>query len=67
MSKQAIFKYNNGNGALLCSGCSKIIKIGSEFTKKEWQAARGEIKILPRYCDECKNKKYYDEKHKTNN
>ena len=53
----ATFKFNNGRGALLCSKCNKIIKVGKDFTKKEWKALRGEIKIPPQYCKECKELK----------
>lgn len=37
----AIFKYNNGNGALLCSNCRIIIKTGRE------------ISMYPQYCSNC--------------
>jgi len=30
---KAIFKYNNGNGALLCSGCRVILKEGKDDDK----------------------------------
>jgi len=54
--ERAIFKFNGGLGALLCSECSKIIKTGQEFNKDEWAALRGEIKMRPQYCDECERK-----------
>lgn len=56
MSK-AIFKFNNGNGALLCSGCSAIIKVGFEFTENEKQAMFGKAKLEAQYCKICQNKK----------
>ncbi len=40
---EPIYKYNNGNGALLCSDCSVIIKEGNDFTENEAQ-----------YCEKCK-------------
>jgi len=57
MSKQQIanFKYNGGQGALLCSGCRVIIKTGKDFTDEEKKAIKGEIKIPPQYCENCKN------------
>jgi hypothetical protein len=55
----AIFKFNNGNGAILCSGCRVIIKEGYQFTEEEWQGMVGEIELPKYYCDKCK------EKHKT--
>jgi hypothetical protein len=55
MSK-AIFKFNNGNGAILCSKCSVIIKTGIDFTEDEWKGIRGEKHIKAQYCDKCKAK-----------
>jgi hypothetical protein len=52
---KAKFKYNNGNGALLCSKCSVIIKTGVDFSEREWMALRGEVNFPPQYCNECKN------------
>ena len=52
--KKAIYKFNNGNGALLCSNCNVIIKVGREFTEEEWRALKGEIKMEPQYCKKCK-------------
>ena len=51
---KAIFKFNSGNGALLCSSCHVIIKVGSQFTEDEWKAMRGEIELDHQFCDECK-------------
>ena len=53
----AIFKYNGGLGALLCSKCRVIIKIGKDFTEQEIKAIKGEIKMPhPQYCEKCKKK-----------
>lgn len=49
-----VVKFNNGNGAILCSDCSVIIKVGREFTEDEWKALRGEIRMEPQYCEKCK-------------
>jgi len=54
MSK-AIFKFNNGNGSLLCSKCRIIIKEGYQMTKKEWKALRGEIELEAQYCKKCRS------------
>lgn len=37
-------KFNNGNGALLCNGCSIILAIGHTHEDKL------------HYCDECRKK-----------
>ena len=50
----AIFKFNNGNGALLCSKCSVIIKTGIQYTAEERSAATGTSIMLPQYCEKCK-------------
>lgn len=54
MKKKAIFKLNNGKGALLCSKCSIIIKTGSTFTENEHKAFMGEVKLPSQYCEKCK-------------
>ena len=36
---QAIVKFNNGNGALLCNGCSIIIAYGIEHQDREHYCA----------------------------
>jgi len=51
---KAIFKFNDGQGAILCSNCRVIIKTGREYTKKETKAALGEIELEAQYCDKCK-------------
>lgn len=52
--KKAIFKFNSGLGALLCSKCRTIIKIGQEFSPDELKAMKGEIKLSAQYCNKCK-------------
>ncbi len=49
----AIFKFNSGMGALLCSSCSAIIKVGRDFTIEEWEAMKGNLTMGPRYCKKC--------------
>jgi len=51
---RAIFKLNNGKGALLCSKCGKIIKIGKDFDEMEKHAYKGTISMMAVYCDEHK-------------
>lgn len=52
---RATFKFNSGLGALICSNCSKIIKVGSDFTEEEKEAAWGDGCLEPQYCSqECK-------------
>ena len=52
--KKALFKFNGGLGALLCSKCSVIIKTGREFTEEESRAIRGELTLPAQYCNKCK-------------
>jgi hypothetical protein len=52
--KEAIFKFNSGMGALLCSKCRTIIKTGSDFTETEHMAMKGKIKLKAQYCNKCK-------------
>jgi len=52
--KKAIFKFNGGKLALLCSKCRRIVKRGHEFSLEELAAAQGEGAIGPRYCEKCK-------------
>ena len=51
--EKAIFKFNSSLGAILCSSCRKIIKIGKDFTDEEWKAFRGELDYPAQYCDQC--------------
>lgn len=53
---KAIFKFNGGQGVLLCSNCSVIVKTGKDFTEQEWAALQGKGEISSVYCNECKNK-----------
>lgn len=50
----AIFKYNGGLGALLCSKCRVIIKTGKDFTPDEINAIKGKGEIKAQYCNNCK-------------
>jgi len=52
----AIFKYNNGNGALLCSKCLCIIKTSKDYTDYELRASKGEVELAAKFCDKCKIK-----------
>lgn len=58
---KAVFKYNNGLGALLCTRCRTIIKEAQFFTEEELKASKGEIKLKPQYCDRCEEKMIYGE------
>jgi|688.fasta_scaffold00087_102 hypothetical protein len=51
--KKAIFKFNGGKGALLCSKCSKIIKTGSTMTEEEILAMKGKASLEAQYCEDC--------------
>ena len=50
--EKAIIKFNGGNLAMLCSGCSVIIKTGIEFTQEEKTAIKWD-KLPPQYCNQC--------------
>lgn len=52
----AKFKFNNGNMAILCSNCDKIVKTGKDFTEQEWAALEGKGDIASVYCEDCKDK-----------
>jgi len=52
---KAIFKFNNGNGALLCNCCSVIIKTGSDFSDFEREAMIGYQDMAPQFCKGCKD------------
>jgi hypothetical protein len=54
MRKKATIKFNGGRLALLCDKCSVIIKTGISFTEEELKAARGEAKLPPQFCYNCK-------------
>jgi len=55
MKNKAIFKFNGGNLALLCSNCREIIKIGNQFSSKELLAYGNKLNLEPQYCQKCKN------------
>jgi len=56
--KKAIFKFNGGLGAILCSSCKVIIKTGKDFTEEEIKAIRGELNkdLEAQYCKDCEEK-----------
>jgi hypothetical protein len=65
--EKAMFVYNGGLGALLCSKCRVIIKTGKDFTEEEIMAIRGKIDVPSQYCDKCKNKLCQEEDLTTTN
>ena len=56
----AIFKFNSGATALLCNGCSKILKTGSQFNDAEIQAARGQKHMEAQFCLPCNVKRIFN-------
>lgn len=48
---KAIFKYNGGLGALLCSKCRVIINTGKDITDNERESIRGDMHA--QYCETC--------------
>ena len=56
--EKLVVKYNNGNGAILCSSCSVIIKTGKDYTPEERQYAVGDLEYLPpQFCEKCTSEK----------
>jgi len=52
---KAIFKFNNGNGALLCNCCSGIIKTGIDFSDFEREAMLGNQEMSAKFCKACQD------------
>lgn len=54
--EKAVIKFNGGNLALLCSGCSVIIKTGVDFTQEEldYVLEKSKNTLPPQYCEKCK-------------
>jgi ferredoxin len=52
-TNKALFKYNGGRGALLCSMCRVILKTGDQFTEEEIEAIKGHAIMEPQYCLKC--------------
>ena len=48
------FKFNSGNGAILCSKCGVILKSGRQIPEYVWEAVRnGTVNQLPdMYCED---------------
>jgi len=54
---EAIFKFNSGMGAILCSECRTILKTGYQYSELEKQASRGKVQLEAYYCEKCEPKK----------
>lgn len=56
--EKAIVKFNNGNLAVLCSYCHKILKTAADLTNDELFLVLGEDKnrLPAQYCKTCKPK-----------
>lgn len=61
---QAIFKFNNGNSALVCSGCSIILKTGSQFSDNDILAITGKRHMDAQFCIKCNLKRIFNNKSK---
>ena len=59
--KQAIFKFNNRYGALLCSECRVILKEGYRFSDEEMAAMKGEGELEAQYCEECEKEEHMED------
>ena len=57
MKNKCHFKWNNGNLAICCSKCGRIIKEGYQFTELEMMACQnaGSYYLPPQYCEQCKS------------
>jgi hypothetical protein len=61
---ELIFKFNGGNGAILCNNCGKIILTGKQIPERFWKVATGESgetykDIGPQFCcDKCEDEFY---------
>lgn len=53
MRNKGLFKFNNGNLAILCANCNVIIKTGIYFTSDELLACQGMKYLKPQYCNKC--------------
>lgn len=54
--QKAIFKFNSGALALLCSQCRTIIKTGIDFTEEEIRSILVKNEVPPQFCSEnCKH------------
>lgn len=50
------YKFNNGQGAVLCSCCSGIVREGKSITKEEKNdMLKTPSKLPPIICTDCKN------------
>lgn len=57
--EKAIFKFNGGLGALLCSKCRTIIKTGDTMSQFEKDAMMGKQEMLPAFCITCRTGVHY--------
>ena len=56
------FKFNGGNGAILCDKCGVILKQGKDIPEYVWEAVKnGTVGKLPGMCckDNCKKSLKY--------
>ena len=57
MMGNAIFKFNSGHGALLCSGCDIIIREGEDLTRLDLRCIKDDYSVGAQYCEKCKDVK----------
>jgi hypothetical protein len=62
-----IFKFNGGNGAVLCNNCHVIIHSGSQIPPEMWDAATHKKEhtyesIGPQFCCEKCKEEFYNNK-----
>ena len=54
--EKAIFKFNSGDLALLCTICRTILKTGKDFTPEEHDAYNGLTELPSQFCTKCQPK-----------
>jgi hypothetical protein len=49
------FKFNDGESAIICGKCRKIIKEGKDFTDEETYGMKNGNLLPAQFCGECRD------------
>ena len=49
------FKFNDGESAIICGKCRKIIKEGKDFTDEEIHGMKNGNLLPAQFCGECRD------------
>ena len=49
------FKFNDGESAIICGKCRKIIKEGKDFTDEEIHGMKNSNLLPAQFCGECRD------------